>query len=48
MTTLKQTGLRIPEHLNNKLAEIAEYLGVTKNGLIIQILWEYLERKEEG
>ena len=41
------TGLRLNKNLNKQIAEIAEYLGTTKNALITQILWEWLKKEEE-
>jgi predicted HicB family RNase H-like nuclease len=35
--------LRIPKELNNSLTEKAEKIGISKNGLILQILWRKVE-----
>lgn len=40
-----RTGLRIPYEMNTKLILIAEKQGISKNALILNILWEYLKRK---
>lgn len=41
---------RMPEQLYSKLDERANELGVSKNALILQVLWSYLEEqdKKEG
>ena len=52
----KVTGIRMPQELDKQVKEIADYLGYTKNGLINQILREWLseyrrqneERKKDG
>ena len=38
-----RTGLRIPYALNTWLIGEAEKLGVSKNALILRILWEWSE-----
>ena len=44
MTTPKKvTGIRVPIHLDKKLSELAKYKGTTKNNLIVDALWNYLE-----
>lgn len=48
MTTLRiRTGLRIPMDLNTKLILTAKMNGISKNALILQILWEWLKRNKE-
>ncbi|EEP28239.1 ribbon-helix-helix domain-containing protein [Shuttleworthella satelles] len=52
----KVTGIRMPQELDKQVKEIADYLGYTKNGLINQILREWLseyrrqneKRKKDG
>lgn len=43
-----RTGLRIPYEINTKLIFAAEACGISKNALILQILWEWLERNGRG
>ena len=38
----KVTGIRMPQELDKQVKEIADYLGYTKNGLINQIIREWL------
>ena len=38
-----RTGLRIPYDLNTKLIFEAKEMGVSKNALILQILWEWVK-----
>lgn len=40
-----RAGLRIPMDLNTKLILRASENGISKNALILQILWEYFEKK---
>lgn len=40
-----RSGLRIPYDLNTWLIKEAERIGVTKNALILQILWDWTEQK---
>ena len=48
MTSAKiRTGLRIPTDLNTELILRAEKNGISKNALILQILWEWLDKKEK-
>ena len=49
MTTKRRvtTGIRIPSALNRELAEIADYLGITKNALISQACREYVDMQQE-
>lgn len=42
-----RAGLRIPMSLNTKLILLADENGVSKNALILQILWEYFEKKDD-
>ena len=42
-----RAGLRIPMDLNTKLILRASENGISKNALILQILWEYFEKKVE-
>ena len=45
MEKRKVTGVRMPKELDKKISDAACYLGTTKNGLIIQILWEYVNER---
>ena len=45
MEKRKVTGVRMPKELDDKITDAACYLGTTKNGLIIQILWKYIEER---
>lgn len=38
---------RMPEQLYLKLDELANELGVSKNALILQVLWDYLEEQDK-
>lgn len=42
-----RTGLRIPYDMNTELVLEARKIGVSKNALILQILKNWLERKEK-
>ena len=44
MTTKVRTGLRIPFDLNTTLILESRDRGVSKNALILQILWEWAKR----
>ena len=41
-----RTGLRIPYDFNTKLILIGEERGMSKNSLILQILWDYIKEIE--
>ena len=41
-----RSGLRIPMDLNTKLILLAKKKGISKNALMLEILWDYLEAKE--
>jgi hypothetical protein len=44
VTTKKiRSGLRLPEELNEFLISKAKEKGISKNALILQILWKYLD-----
>lgn len=46
VTTQKvRTGLRLPCDLNTKLILEAKRVGISKNALILQILWEWSEKR---
>ena len=45
MTKITRSTLRIPEELLDGLKEIAQRKGQTLNGLIRDILWDWLERE---
>lgn len=42
-----QYPLRMPKALSKKLDDYANGLGIPKNALILQILWNYMESTEE-
>lgn len=45
---MKETYLlRLVPELNDKVAKLAKKMGVSKNGLIILILNEYVEKQEK-
>lgn len=37
--------IRMPCEVSDKLSEIAQKQGITRNALILNILWQYLEKK---
>ena len=39
---------RMPEQLYSKLDERANELGVSKNSLILQVLWSYLDEQNKN
>lgn len=41
-----RTGLRLPYDLNTWLILEAKKYGIPKNALILQILWNWMEQKE--
>lgn len=43
-----RTGLRIPMKLNTELILLAEENGISKNALILQILWKWIEKQKVG
>lgn len=38
---------RLPKHLYLKIDEKAKNMGISKNALLIQILWAYLEERDK-
>lgn len=46
MTAKKRITLRIPQSLNDCLTNLSKETGVSKNALILQILWEQVEIKK--
>lgn len=42
-----RAGLRIPNELNNWLAQEASRLGIAKNALILQILRDWVKQNEK-
>lgn len=42
-----RTGFRLPESLNEFLKNAAKRKGVTKNALVIEIFWEYFEKRSD-
>lgn len=47
VTTLIRSGLRVPYDLNTKLIKIAKEKGISKNALILQILWNYIQTENK-
>lgn len=41
-----RSGLRIPYDLNTWLITEAKKQGIAKNAFILQIIWEWIERRE--
>lgn len=39
----KRVELRLPEPLNEPLADEARNMGISKNSLMLQVLWEHFE-----
>lgn len=49
MTTHRiRVGLRIPMNLNTELILKAKESGISKNALILQILWKWEEEKKKA
>ena len=42
-----RSGLRIPYDLNTWLIQEAKKQGITKNAMILQILWDWAERRDK-
>lgn len=42
-----RTGLRIPSDSNTELVLLADEQGVSKDALMLQILWNYVEKKKD-
>lgn len=42
-----RTGIRIPMSLNTQLILHAKEIGISKNALILQILWEWVKEQTE-
>lgn len=40
--------VRAPENLQKKLSEIAKKQGLTRNALILHILWDWMEKEGNG
>lgn len=45
-TTIKRLGIRLPVALDEELTKIADYMGYTKNALVITILRQYIEAEK--
>lgn len=41
-----RSGLRLPNSLNERLVELATAKGVSKNALILEVLWKYAGSNE--
>lgn len=48
MEERKRAGLRIPDELNTCLIQEAKNQGVSKNALILQILWKWTQERRDG
>lgn len=46
VTNKKRVGLNVPKGLYEVLKEEAAITGQTMNGLLVQILWEWVKREE--
>ncbi len=44
---IKATTLRMPNEMAKKIKDESKKLGITQNALILQILWNYLNKKED-
>ena len=42
-----RSGLRIPYDLNTWLILEAKKIGITKNALVLQILWDWVKKEEK-
>ena len=45
--TKEKLTVRMPPELSHILNEKAKRLGYTKNALIVQVLWDYVEKQDE-
>lgn len=43
---MKIMTIRVPQELQKKLSEAAKKRGQTRNGLVLQILWRFVEKEE--
>lgn len=41
-------SLRVPEHLNDILERISKNSGISKNSVILQILWDFAENSKHN
>ena len=41
-----RSGLRLTKDLNHDLARIAREIGITKNQLIVKILWDWVRQND--
>lgn len=48
MAERARVGLRVPRELNAWLTSEADDQGISKNALILKILWEWAERNAES
>jgi len=46
VTARTRAGLRIPYELNTALILTAKTMGISKNALILQILWEWVNQQK--
>lgn len=42
-----RSGLRLNSSLNNDLARIAHEIGMTKNQLMVKILWDWVKQNDQ-
>lgn len=48
MDSRKKVTVRMPNKLNSKLYEESQKRGLSKNALILQILWESCKTEKKG
>lgn len=41
-----QVTLRLPNNLNELLTKLSEKIGISKNSIIVNALWEFAESKK--
>ncbi len=47
MTAIARYALRVPEEMRKEIAKIAKEQGLTMNGLIKEILWDWIQEQRE-
>ncbi|WP_321835435.1 toxin-antitoxin system HicB family antitoxin [Clostridium butyricum] len=47
MNSKRRLTIRIPNELNMILTKKAENIGISKNGLVLQILWDKVKKEGE-
>jgi len=43
-----RSGLRLTKDLNHDLTRIAQEIGMTKNQLMVKILWDWVKEQKAG